>query len=154
MKLELFQGGRGARLLESLDARYFKFANDLPSPLRDVALMESTIVGQPIDEPFRGLHRRGRQQLLAAARRHWQGATVLCVTHDLSETLDFEWVVVVEAGRIVEQGPPRALLDSPDGHYRRLLFAEEQVREQLWGGARWRALHLADGRLSEGLWES
>ena len=54
MKLELVQGGRAARLLESLDARYFEFANDLPSPLRDVALMESTIVGQPIDKPFQG----------------------------------------------------------------------------------------------------
>ena len=54
MKLELVPGTRAARLLESLDARYFKFANDLPSPLRDVALMEGTIVGQPIDEPFQG----------------------------------------------------------------------------------------------------
>jgi len=54
MKLELTQGSRAARLLESLDAGYFQFANDLPPPLRDVALMESTIVGQPIDEPFQG----------------------------------------------------------------------------------------------------
>jgi len=54
MKLKLTQDSRAARLLESLDAKYFQFADDLPPPFRDMALMESTIVGQPIDEPFQG----------------------------------------------------------------------------------------------------
>jgi ATP-binding cassette subfamily B protein len=103
-----------------------------------------------LDEPFRGLHRSGRRELLKAARRLWSGATVVVVTHDLSETLDFDRVVVVEGGRIVEQGEPQALLDRPDGAYRRLLDAEKQQRQELWGSDRWRVLHLADGRLREG----
>ncbi len=62
-----------------------------------------------LDEPFRGLDREQRRELLARARRLWRGATLLCVTHDVGETLGFERVLVVEDGRIVEDGPPERL---------------------------------------------
>src|SRR5262249_23217057 len=55
-----------------------------------------------LDEPFRGLDREKRRELLQCARRAWRDATLLCVTHDVGETLDFERVLVIEGGRIVE----------------------------------------------------
>ena len=61
-----------------------------------------------LDEPFRGLDRERRRLLLCRARQHFQGATLLCVTHDVGETVDFDRVLVVEAGRVVEDGSPQS----------------------------------------------
>ena len=51
-----------------------------------------------LDEPFRGLDRAQRHELLARAREVWRDATLLCVTHDIEETLSFDRVLVVDAG--------------------------------------------------------
>lgn len=102
-----------------------------------------------LDEPFRGLDHAQRQALLADARAWWQQHTLLCVTHDVGDTLGFDRVLVVHDGRIVEDGAPRHLA-AQDSRYRQLLQAEEALRQQLWGSAAWRRLRLADGRLVEG----
>jgi ATP-binding cassette subfamily B protein len=101
-----------------------------------------------LDESFRGLDRERRRELLARTRRLWPGATLLCITHDIHATLSFERVLVVEDGRIVEDGRPRKLSRS-DSRYRRLLDAEETVRKTLWSGVDWRRLTLDKGQLSE-----
>src|SRR5439155_4044962 len=59
-----------------------------------------------LDEPFRGLDRESRRRQLAAARACWRDATLLCVTHDLAETQTFARVLVIDGGRIVEDGAP------------------------------------------------
>ncbi|HEX8844764.1 MAG TPA: ABC transporter ATP-binding protein, partial [Pyrinomonadaceae bacterium] len=102
-----------------------------------------------LDEPFRGLDRERRRELLARAREMWHEATMLCITHDVSETLSFERVLVIEGGRIIEDGAPRELARQPDSRYRSLLVAEEAVREGLWAGVDWRRLRLEKGCLSE-----
>ena len=66
-----------------------------------------------LDEPFRGTDRQQRQRLLTSARRHWAAATLLCATHDIAETLSFSRVLVIENGRIVEDGNPARLADTP-----------------------------------------
>lgn len=101
-----------------------------------------------LDEPFRGLDRDRRRQLLAEARQHWKNATLMCITHDVSETLSFEHVVVIENGGIVEDGSPAELAAQPDSRYRALLNAEEAVRQSLWSSARWRRFSMEGGRLS------
>jgi|HubBroStandDraft_1064217.scaffolds.fasta_scaffold00330_6 ABC-type bacteriocin/lantibiotic exporter with double-glycine peptidase domain len=100
-----------------------------------------------LDEPFRGLDRQQRRLLLARARKHWCEATLLCVTHDVGETLSFPRVLVVEAGRIVEDGAPEDLARRPASRYRSMLQAEEEVREGLWSSAIWQRLSLEGGRL-------
>lgn len=102
-----------------------------------------------LDEPFRGLDRGKRRELLARARQHWQEATLICVTHDVGETQAFERVLVMEEGRIVEDDAPAALAAQPDSRYRAILDAEEAVRKELWSSAAWRRLWLEEGRLSE-----
>jgi ABC-type transport system involved in cytochrome bd biosynthesis fused ATPase/permease subunit len=101
-----------------------------------------------LDEPFRGLDRERRRELLRRARAWWCDATLLCITHDVGETLDFERVLVVEDGRIVEDGAPRELAARPS-RYHDLLEAEEAVRTGLWASAEWRRLWLEGGRLGE-----
>lgn len=102
-----------------------------------------------LDEAFRGLERPARRTLLERTRAYWKDATLLCVTHDMAETLDFERVLVLEDGRIAEDGNPRELAQDPDSLYRALLDAETQVHEEIWGNPRWRRIQLEEGRLRE-----
>lgn len=110
------------------------------------ALMQTDVRLALLDEPFRGMDRPQRVALLADARAWWRAATLLCVTHDVGETLGFDRVLVIEDGRIVEDGTPQRLA-AADSRYRQLLDAESQVRDQLWRDRTWRRLRLRDGRV-------
>ena len=102
-----------------------------------------------LDEPFRGLDRQQRRQLMARARSVWQHATLLCITHDVSETQAFARVLVVDGGQIVEDGSPSALATRPESHYRALLEMEASVRQELWSSSAWRRFALQGGLLHE-----
>jgi ABC-type bacteriocin/lantibiotic exporter with double-glycine peptidase domain len=102
-----------------------------------------------LDEPFRGLEREQRRPLLARAREMWRHATLLCITHDLDETREFSRVLVVEGGRVAEDGSPQDLAARPDSRYRALLDAEAAVRERMWSRDGWRRLFLEQGELKE-----
>jgi ABC-type bacteriocin/lantibiotic exporter with double-glycine peptidase domain len=102
-----------------------------------------------LDEPFRGLDRERRAALLARARDLWRDATMLCVTHDVGETLGFDRVIVIEDGKVIEDGPPSRLRERTGSRYRALLDAEDDVRERLWRGSGWRRLFLRAGRVTE-----
>jgi ABC-type bacteriocin/lantibiotic exporter with double-glycine peptidase domain len=129
----LVSGGEGQRV---------RFARALLKPGVRLALL---------DEPFRGLDRHQRRELLMRARRHWESTTLLCITHDVGETLGFPRMLVVENGRIVEDGNPAELARNVDSRYRALLEAEESLREGSWSSGRWRHLRLEGGRLVEEL---
>jgi ABC-type bacteriocin/lantibiotic exporter with double-glycine peptidase domain len=101
-----------------------------------------------MDEPFRGLDPGQRHQMLERARSVWHEATLLCITHDISETRAFDRVLVVENGRIVEDGNPFDLARSAGSTYARLLEAEQAV-SNLWSAAGWRRLRLRDGAVVE-----
>jgi ATP-binding cassette subfamily B protein len=100
-----------------------------------------------LDEAFRGLDRDQRQQLLSRSRELWCKATMLCITHDVSQTRSFDRVVVVEGGRIIEDGNPAELIRDSNSRYRALLDAEQQVLYGLWDEAGWRRIRLEKGTL-------
>ncbi len=100
-----------------------------------------------LDEPFRGLDRAQRRELLARARELWQDATLLCITHDLIETKPFDRVFVMEGGLVVEAGVPADLAQESDSRYGAMLEADVAVREELWSSSIWRRLRLEQGRL-------
>ncbi len=106
-----------------------------------------------LDEPFRGLDRAQRRRLMTRARHYWPNATLLCITHDLHETLDFDRVLVIDHGRIVEDGVPRTLVEEPDSRYRALMEAEDVVRKNYWASETWRRLYLDAGHITEDLRE-
>jgi ATP-binding cassette subfamily B protein len=103
-----------------------------------------------LDEPGRGLDRGQRRRMVEDARSRWRDATLLCITHDVGDTMDFDRVLVIEHGRIVEDGSPRELSADPSTRYRQLLNAESIARRELWGSAEWRGMRLANGQLREG----
>ena len=107
-----------------------------------------------LDEPFRGLDRGQRRRLMARARNHWPHATLICVTHDLQETLEFNRVLVIEQGRIVEDGQPSVLMNQPASRYRALMDADEVLRKNYWASEAWRTLYLEAGRVRENVAET
>jgi len=58
-------------------------------------------------------------------------------------------VLVIDAGKIIEDGSPDELLRQADSRYRDLLAAEESVRRGVWSGVAWRRMQLKDGQLHE-----
>jgi ATP-binding cassette subfamily B protein len=102
-----------------------------------------------LDEPFRGLDRERRRALLSRARDLWGDATLLCITHDIGETLEFERVLVLDKGRVVEDAPASELAAQPESLYRALLDAEEEVRAGMWSSSEWRRFVIDGGRLIE-----
>jgi ATP-binding cassette subfamily B protein len=128
--------GEGGGLLSGGEGQRVRLGRGLAR--RDAALVL-------LDEPFRGIDRERRRELLDAAHVRWRGTTLICATHDLAETTSFDRVLVVEGGRIVEDGAPAALAARPDSRYARLL-ADELVANQLWG--RWRRVRLEQGRIA------
>ena len=102
-----------------------------------------------MDEAFRGLDRDQRRELTGRMRKQFKDATILFVSHDVSDTQDFDRVLVVSGGEIVEDADPRELASQSDSRYRQLLDSEEEVNRTIWSAAQWRHLWLNDGRLKE-----
>ncbi|HEX8116169.1 MAG TPA: ATP-binding cassette domain-containing protein, partial [Pyrinomonadaceae bacterium] len=155
--------GRAVKLADLIDVLE-KLPDGLQTPLGEGGALVSGGQGQRVrlgramlredvrlvilDEPFRGLERDRRRRLLERSRAYWRGATLLCITHDVGETLSFERVVVVDNGRVVEDGRPSELASDTDSRYASLLAAEEEVRTGMWSGGEWRRLRLEGQRLS------
>ncbi len=132
--------GEGGALVSGGEGQRMRFGRALVNRTARLVLL---------DEPFRGLDRALRRTLLARAREAWRGATLLCVTHDVGDTREFERVVVLDEGRIVEEGDPRELLAQSGSSYGALLDAEREVARTLAAAASWRRVRLERGALRE-----
>ena len=59
-----------------------------------------------------------RFQPAQRSRSLWAEQTMLCITHDVGETRGFERVLVIEEGRLVEDGAPAQLVETSGSRYR------------------------------------
>ena len=80
-----------------------------------------------LDEPTSGLDAASEQAVLDALDLAAEGRTVLSVSHHLNMADRADRVVVLDGGRVVEQGPPGELL-AAGGAYARL-WALQHPRE-------------------------
>jgi len=103
-----------------------------------------------LDEAFRGLSRESRRALVSRTRARWKHATFLCVTHDVRETRDFDRVLVIEEGRVREDGAPEELFARPESRYRTMFDAEERVQNTQWSADTWRRISIQGGHLTDG----
>ena len=132
--------GEGGGLLSGGEGQRVRLARALLRPEARLVIL---------DEAFRGLERARRRTLYARTRAFWPHATILCITHDVTETLDFPRVLVIDGGRLVEDGAPERLREQPS-RYRALLEAEDALRERVWRSPRFRSVDVVDGRVREG----
>jgi ATP-binding cassette subfamily B protein len=102
-----------------------------------------------LDEPARGLGREERRRMLTSLRAQFSAATMLCVTHDVADTLDFDRVLVIERGRILEDGAPRILRGRPGSRYGALLDEERAMHPDVGATAAWRRLRLQGGKITK-----
>ena len=100
-----------------------------------------------LDEPFRGLDRAAREAQLARVRAHWRGCTLLCVTHDIDVAVDFDRVLVIDGGAVVEDNLTTDLSRETASKFTALLRSEAALRETGWNDPAWRRLRLDDGAL-------
>jgi len=133
--------GEGGGLISGGEGQRVRFGRALLRPFVRLAIL---------DEPFRGLDYAQRRQLLLNARQRWRKATLLCVTHDVVETQQFDRVLIMEEGRIVEVGVPQVLAEDPQSRYRAWLNASSASWQSLWNNAEWQRMHLEHGRLHQG----
>ncbi len=100
-----------------------------------------------LDEAFRGLDRERRRVMCDRARKLWSKSTLLFVTHDVCDAKHFDRVLVVEGGRVVENGSPAELVARPS-RFRQLLEAEVSTRRNTWGDPRWQRIRVEGGCVS------
>jgi ATP-binding cassette subfamily B protein len=87
--------------------------------------------------------------LLQRVRQHWPRATLLFVSHDLEDTLAFDRVLVLDAGRIVEDGAPKTLYEDAASRYAQLTRGDQALRGGLWSAAQWRRQTIEKQRVQE-----
>jgi len=78
-----------------------------------------------LDEPTSALDAESEELIKQALRRLLEGRTALIIAHRLSTIQHAHRVIVLEEGRIIEQGRHEELLSRPNSLYRR--YAERQL---------------------------
>jgi ABC-type multidrug transport system fused ATPase/permease subunit len=132
--------GEGGALVSGGEGQRVRLARALLRPGVRLAIL---------DEPFRGLDRDKRRTLMNEVRQWWRSLTLICISHDIEQTIDFDRVFVLRDGCVVEQGRPPALVTNKRSIYRSMMQAEQAVRRGLWEGDTWRRLWLERGALRE-----
>jgi len=83
-----------------------------------------------LDEATSALDSESEQAVQRALDRLMAGRTVIAVAHRLSTLQDFDRIVVMQNGRIVQDGSP-AELEARDGLYRDLLRRQTQLISEI-----------------------
>ncbi|WP_373947951.1 cysteine/glutathione ABC transporter ATP-binding protein/permease CydC [Vibrio pomeroyi] len=69
-----------------------------------------------LDEPTEGLDKQTEQSIMALFEKHFEGKTVIFITHRLIGLESMDSIVLIEQGEIVENGSHETLLDE-EGRY-------------------------------------
>jgi ATP-binding cassette subfamily B protein len=88
-----------------------------------LAIARAFLMNAPIvllDEATSALDTESEQSIQEALARLFRGRTVIAIAHRLSTLDAFDRIVVMDRGRIVEDGPPRRLLQMKSGVYSRM----------------------------------
>jgi ATP-binding cassette subfamily B protein len=79
-----------------------------------------------LDEATSALDSESEQAIQSALDRLMEGRTVIAIAHRLSTLRNFDRIVVMDAGRVVQDGSP-AMLASRPGRYRELLRKQQTL---------------------------
>jgi ATP-binding cassette subfamily B protein/subfamily B ATP-binding cassette protein MsbA len=77
-----------------------------------------------LDEPTSAMDAHTERLVMTGVQRLMEGRTGFIIAHRLSTVMKADLVAVMEAGRIVETGPPTGLLEDDRSHFARLAQAQ------------------------------
>jgi len=100
-----------------------------------------------LDEPFRGLGADERNQLLQKALAHWHNNTLIFISHDVQDTVNFDRVLVMDSGKITEDDHPKGLLDNEKSWYQSIINNEKRVRQLFMKKTKWKKWWIENGRM-------
>jgi ATP-binding cassette subfamily B protein len=72
-----------------------------------------------LDDPTAAVDTHTEQEILDGVEQALNGRTVLLATHRIAALRRADWILVLEGGRVVQQGPPAELARLP-GYFQRL----------------------------------
>ena len=86
-----------------------------------------------LDEATSSLDSESEQAVQEALERLMRDRTTFVIAHRLSTITNADWIAVLDAGRIVEQGAHAELLAHPDGLYRKMVALQFRWDEAMNG---------------------
>jgi len=126
----------------AMDARCNSFVESLPAGLdtivgdrglrlsggqrQRISIARAFLKNAPIlllDEATSALDTESEEAIREALERLMAGRTVIAIAHRLSTLRRFDRIVVIDDGRVVEDGPPGMLMER-EGHFSRLVKKE------------------------------
>jgi ATP-binding cassette subfamily B protein len=114
-----------ADLPDGLDTTLGAGATGLSAGEAQLLAFSRVLIADPglvvLDEAASRLDPAARRRFDAALRPLLAGRTAVIIAHGLDAVRDADLVVVLDGGRVVEQGPPAALADDPGSALSRLL---------------------------------
>ncbi len=82
-----------------------------------------------LDEATSSLDSESEQAVQEALERLMRDRTTFVIAHRLSTIVNADWIVVLDAGRVAEQGTHAELLTRPDGLYRKMVALQFRWEE-------------------------
>ena len=76
-----------------------------------------------MDEPTSSLDAETERALQTIVQDAFRDSTVITIAHQIGTVLDYDLLLVLDAGRVVEQGAPRQLAKKQDGIFAGMLKA-------------------------------
>jgi ATP-binding cassette, subfamily B, bacterial len=95
-----------------------------------LAIARAFLMNAPIvllDEATSALDTESEQSIQEALARLFRGRTVIAIAHRLSTLDSFDRIVVMDRGRIIEDGPSRRLLHRKGGLYSRMYGRQRHI---------------------------
>ena len=78
-----------------------------------------------VDEMTSSMDLSSEKRILDLVQTEFEGSTILAVAHRLATIVDFDMILVLDAGHLVESGHPQELLEKSDGQFRRMWDQQE-----------------------------
>jgi ABC-type multidrug transport system fused ATPase/permease subunit len=66
----------------------------------------------------------------ATLRRAFAGCTIIAIAHRLNTLIDFDQVIVLSRGQVIETGNPRELMQKPNGPFSSLLRGSDEALKE------------------------
>ena len=83
-----------------------------------------------LDEATSSIDKHTDSLIQTLIRKEFESITVLCIAHRLETIIDYDQIMVLSKGRIIEYGPPQELLENKDGEFYGMVHSGDDDKKQ------------------------